>query len=51
MSSAPWTHKRLRALEVFARSELYTKASGVEVDDPLDREELERRTRLVLGVS
>jgi hypothetical protein len=51
LASEPWTHKRLKALELFSRSALWAELSGEAVDDPLDREALEAGTRRILGVS
>ncbi len=51
LASEPWTHKRLRALELFSRSEVWAEVSGEPVDDPIDRETLEAGTRRILGVS
>lgn len=51
LSDEPWIHKRMRALELFARSQLWVELTGNEVEDPLSDEELERRTQALLGVS
>lgn len=51
LSDEPWMHKRMRALELFARSETWAELTGAEVDDPLSDAELERKTNKLLGVS
>lgn len=51
LSDEPWIHKRMRALELFARSAMWAELTGNEVDDPLSDEELERRTQALLGVT
>jgi hypothetical protein len=51
LASEPWTHKRLKALELFSRSALWAELSGQPVDEPIDRDALEAGTRRILGVS
>ena len=51
LSGAPWTHKRMRAMELFARTQLYSDLTGIEVDDPLDLDDVNQRTTKLLGVS
>ena len=51
LNDQPFTHKRIRAMELFARSEVYARHTGIEVEDPLDHAELDRRTTQLLGVS
>jgi len=51
LSDQPFSHKRIRALELFARSEVYAQATGIVVDDPLTREALDQQTARLLGVS
>lgn len=50
----PWTHKRLAALDLFARSECFRDAGGDAIVDEsgglLDDELLARKTRAILGV-
>lgn len=51
LASQPWTHKRLRALELFARSELWVTAGHDPVgDELLSHAELDERTRELLRV-
>lgn len=51
LADQPFTHKRLQALALFARSEIYATLTGASVDDPLSPDELARQTRAILGVS
>ncbi len=51
LNDQPWTHKRMRALELFSRSALWADLTGEEVSDPLDRDALERQTAALMGVS
>jgi hypothetical protein len=50
LASAPWTHKRVAALDLFARSELWRDLTGEPVAEPLAAPELARRTSALLGV-
>jgi len=49
LASQPWMHKRMQALDAFARSAVYRERVGE--DGGISREELERVTRDLLGVS
>jgi len=53
VADRPWTHKRLKALEVFHRSEVFAAAGGTtpEGSPRYDADELERRTTQLLGVT
>lgn len=51
LADQPFTHKRLEALSLFARSSVYAELTGQAVADPLSREELDRQTSRLLGVS
>jgi hypothetical protein len=51
LADQPFTHKRMEAMALFARSELWTTLTGEPVIDPLSRDELDRRTSRLLGVS
>ena len=51
LAGAPWVHKRIRAMELFAGSQLYVDLTGRSVEDPISTEELNRRTTQILGVS
>lgn len=51
VSDTPWTHKRIRALELFRQSALWSELTGEDVEDPLSTEELDKRTDTLLGVS
>jgi hypothetical protein len=51
LADQPFTHKRVEAMTMFARSEVWAELTGAHVPDPLPRAELERRTRMLLGVS
>ena len=51
LSDQPFTHKRLEALAAFHRSALWAELTGETVDDPLPREELDRVTSRLLGVT
>jgi len=51
LAGAPWAHKRIRALELFARSQTYADLTGQAVEDPISTEELNQRTTQILGVS
>lgn len=51
LSSRPWLHKRLRALELFANSETYHSLGGKPGEaDPLTDQELKEQTDLLLQV-
>ncbi len=51
LSSRPWMHKRMRGLEIFARSQLWTEAGHDAPDgESLELAELERQTTSLLGV-
>ena len=50
-SAEPWTHKRIRAMELFAQSEVYARLTGEPVENPLSTDELNRQTTKLLGVS
>ncbi|MCB9684193.1 MAG: M48 family metallopeptidase [Alphaproteobacteria bacterium] len=51
LADQPFTHKRLQAMTLFQRSELWTRLTGESVEDPISAEELDRRTTELLGVS
>lgn len=51
LAAEPFTHKRLKAMELFSRSELWARHTGEEVAEPLTRDELDRQTSALLGVS
>ena len=51
LASEPWMHKRMRHLQLFADSALYSELSGRPTTGLLGRDELERQTSLLLGVS
>lgn len=51
LSDQPFTHKRLEALELFARSEVWARHTGTEVPDAIPAADLARRTTELLGVS
>lgn len=51
LADQPFTHKRLQALDLFARSEVYADWTGEPVADPLSRAELDAQTSRLLGVS
>lgn len=51
LADKPWTHKRLRALHLFHRSEAFAKAGGTPAAGPLlDDEALDAQTRELMGV-
>ncbi|MEZ4319267.1 MAG: M48 family metalloprotease [Myxococcota bacterium] len=51
MSARPWTHKRLKALELFADSAMYARLTDREpAADALSDEDLAARTNTLLGV-
>jgi hypothetical protein len=51
LSANPWMHKRIQALDLFSRSELWVELTGAHVEGPLlKREELDRQTSALLGV-
>ena len=51
MSARPWTHKRIKALQVFHDSAMYARAIGREpAEDAISDEELNIRTNKLLGV-
>ena len=50
-AAEPWTHKRMRAMEIFSRSEVYARLTGEPVENPLSRDELNEQTTKLLGVS
>lgn len=51
LSDQPFTHKRLEALSAFARSTMWGELTGTTVPDAISREELDRITTRLLGVS
>lgn len=51
LAGAPWIHKRIRAMELFARSEIFAEVTGQTVEDPLSTDELNQQTSQILGVS
>lgn len=52
LADRPWLHKRIRALELWSRSEPYVALGGTPTAQPLiDAATLERRTRALLSVS
>jgi peptidase M48-like protein len=51
LADQPFTHKRLEALSLFAKSAPYAELTKREIADPLPREELDRQTSRLLGVS
>jgi Zn-dependent protease with chaperone function len=51
LTGQPWVHKRLAALDLFARSALYGTLSGVEIPVPIPDDELDRRTSALLGTA
>ncbi|MCO4744660.1 MAG: hypothetical protein KC912_07725 [Proteobacteria bacterium] len=52
LSSAPWLHKRIRALELFARSQAFADAGGTPVgEELLSTEALNEATAALLGVA
>lgn len=51
LSDQPFTHKRLEALSAFSRSAVWADLTGERIEDPLPREELDRITSRLLGVS
>jgi len=51
LASRPWMHKRIRALELFGRSEVWTELGGEAFGEPLlTRDELALRTSTLLQV-
>jgi hypothetical protein len=50
LASQPWMHKRMQALELFARSETWAELGGSPSPDPLSRERLDQRTEALLRV-
>jgi hypothetical protein len=50
LADQPFTHKRLKALALYARSEDYVRHGGPAVAAPLSRAELDRQTDELLGV-
>ncbi len=51
LADKPWTHKRLRALGLFARSEPFAAAGGAPLEGPLlSSDTLEVQVRELLGV-
>ena len=51
LQTAPWMHKRMRALELFARSDAWTSAGRARVGEPLAAEALDREVDALLQVS
>ncbi|MBX2803877.1 MAG: hypothetical protein KTR31_39745 [Myxococcales bacterium] len=51
LAGEPWTHKRIRAMELFSRSALYGELTDQPVEDPLSMDEVNERTTTLLGVS
>jgi len=53
LADRPWTHKRLKALELFHQSQAFADAGGTPPESSAqhDDAELERRTAQILGVS
>ncbi len=53
LADRPWTHKRIKALQAFHRSEVFRDAGGTAPDgvELLDAESLEATSRRLLGVS
>lgn len=50
LAAAPWTHKRIAALDWFTRSAAWAELTGLPVADPISLDELNRRTTALLGV-
>lgn len=50
LASQPWMHKRMQALDLFAKSALWVELGGEVDGTPLDRETLDRRTDALLKV-
>lgn len=50
LADQPFTHKRMRALALFARSEAFAAHGGRVDGEPLSRAELDRQTDELLGV-
>jgi len=51
LSVAPWTHKRIAALDLFQSSEVWARRTGEPIPDALPLDELNRRVTALLGVS
>jgi len=51
LASEPWMHKRMRHLQWFAESALYAELTNRPTAGKIHRDELERRSRDLLGVS
>jgi Zn-dependent protease with chaperone function len=51
LASEPWMHKRMRHLQWFAESALYAELTDRPTAGKLSRDELERRSNDLLGVS
>jgi hypothetical protein len=51
LASEPWMHKRMKAMELFSRSEIYAELTGTEVPDAMPTDALNRQTTALLGVS
>lgn len=51
LADQPFTHKRVEALALFARSAMYAELTGAPVEDPLPKDELDKATSRLLGVS
>ncbi len=51
LNGSPWTHKRMRAMELFSQSEIYAKLTDTQIDAPLDLDTLNQKTTQLLGVS
>lgn len=50
LSSRPWMHKRMEALELFARSEVWRDLGGAGSGPWIERAELDRRTDVLLRI-
>jgi hypothetical protein len=51
LQTAPFTHKRLEALALFASSSVWAELTGEPITDPLPADVLAERTSRLLGVS
>ncbi len=50
LSSQPWTHKRMKALELFTRSQTWVDAGHEPLGDVISKDELDAQTSKLLGV-
>ena len=50
LASSPWTHKRIRAIRLFARSRTGQELLGMPADDGMDDEALDAAIDTLLGV-